>query len=337
MYWIDEQTLKIDSVNVLIPKYCQFLKDELSSLHEFLREIVMFNIPVNDFENLCNLGSFGNATGYPSTGNNPLFPKNADFYGRDPSAFLLNHNAHIFLTHIIKHQQLGLDQTIPVHDILAPRVNSTQIKWNCDKCHEWLSEVHAAWERAYCLYHVTSGLPARVTEEVSLRITHSHLGPTNLFIVNGKLQTRSDYNKTSSSSGLHKYITRVLHPCLAHIFLVLLMCVRPLELQILKGIDAGDEHVDFIYTTMLFASWGKGWDSKEAGEVFRAWLSDGFGGELKAGIALYRQFAVALQRQWLYKTDGSVWTNPEQGTQSNESQFEAVSLWWQTNLQLDQL
>jgi len=295
----------------------------------------MFDIPMNDFENLCNPGSFGNTAGRPSLGYNPLFPKNTDFYKKDPSAFLLNHDALLFVTHIAKHQKLGLDQTIPVYDILAPKVDSMQIKWNHDECHQWLSEVHAAWERAYCLYHVTSGLPARVTEEVSLRMTHSNLGPTNLLIVNGKLQTMSDYNKTSSSSGLNKHITRVLHSCLAHIFLVLLMCVRPLELQVLKGVNVGDEYVDFVYTTMLFASWGKGWNSKEAGEAFRAWLSGAFGVELKAGIALYRQFAVSLQRQWLCETDGSVCTDPGQGTQSSESQFEAVSLWWQTNLQLD--
>jgi len=335
MYWIDKQTLQIDSVNVLIPKYCQFLKDELKSLHEFLRKIVMFDMPTNDFKNLCDPGSFETTTDYPPIGDNPLFPRKAAYYGKDPSTFLLNHNALLFVTHIVKHRQLGLDQTTSLYDILAPNANSAQIKWSHDQCHQWLSEVHTAWERAYCLYHVTSGLPARVTEEVSLRMTHSKLGPQNLSIVNRKLQIRSDHNKTSSSSGLHKYITRVLHPCLTHIFLVLLMCIRPLELQVLKEIDAGDEYMDFVYTTMLFASWGKGWDSKEAGEVFRAWLSDGFGGGLNAGIALYRQFAIVLQQQWLHETDVSVRTDPEQSTQSNESQFEAVSLWWQTNLQLD--
>ena len=335
MYWVDKQTLQINSATILIPKYCQFLKEELNSLHEFLRTVVMFNMPDQDFEKICNPESLGTETGHPSPGNNPLFPKNASLYGKDSSAFLLNQHAIDFAVHVAKQQHLGLDHSIPVEDILAPTAKSTQVKWNHDKCHKWLSRVHTAWERAYCLYHTTSGLPARVTEEVSLRMTHSNLGPTNIFIASGKLQTRSDYSKTSTTSGLHKCITRALHPQLSHIFLVLLMCIRPLELQVLKGIDATDGSLDLEYTTMLFASWGKVWDSKGAGEVFTAWLRSGFGVELKAGIALYRQFATSLQRQWLQETDHSIRTNPEQGTESDESQFEAVSQWWQTNLQLN--
>jgi hypothetical protein len=99
---------------------------------------------------------------------------------------------------------------------------------------------------------------------------------------------RSDYSKTSTSSGLSRHITCVLHPQLAHIFLVLLRCIQPLELQILKEIDATDEFMDLVYTTMLFASWGKNWDSKEATEAFTIWFSQGLG--LKhTGIALYWQ------------------------------------------------
>lgn len=217
----------------------------------------MFNFPVEDFNGMCNLTSLGATTGSPSFGNNPLFIKTLSFYEKDPSAFLLNQEAIHFITHIAKYQHLGLNPTLQPCDVLAPTPKSSQVEWDHKKCHQWLSMVHMAWERAYCLYHTTSGLPGRTTEEVILCMTLLSLGPTNLFIINGKLQTRSDHSKTSNATGLDKHITRVLHPRLAHIFLILLMCVWPLELQVLKGIGAGNDTVDFVYTTMLFASWGR--------------------------------------------------------------------------------
>jgi hypothetical protein len=334
MYWVDNQNLKIGSTTILVLEYLQFIQDELDSLQEFLKDTVMFNIPTKDFFSMCNLKSLETTTGPPSLGDNPLFVKNSYFYGNNPSAFLINQDAIQLTTHIAKHQHLGLNPAVLPWDILAPTLKSSQVGWDHKKCHQWLSMVHIAWERAYCLYHTTSGLPARTTEEVTLRMTHSALGPTNLFIINGKLQTRSDYNKSSSTTGLNKHITRVFHARLAHIFLVLLRCVRPLELQVLKGVGAVDDSVDFIYTTMLFASWGKAWDSKGAAEVFSGWLSEGLHSKLTMGIAFYRQFATALQRQWLCETDVSIHSNFEQGTQSDDSQFEAVSEWWQAKLQL---
>jgi len=334
MYWKDDNNLNIDSKNVPISKYLQFIRDELNSLQEFLRETVMFNIPTKDFSSMCNPESLRTKTKSPlSPGNNPLFLDAISSYGKSPSLFLLNRDAINFVAYIAKKQHLGLNTEVLPWDILVQTDGSTCIKWDKKECHDWLSKVHMAWERAYCLYHTTSGLPARTTEEVTLRMTHSNLGPSNLFIINGKLQTRSDYNKTSNSSGLSKHITRVLHPHLAHIFLILLRCVRPLELQVLKGVSTVDDSVDVVYTTMLFASWGKVWNSKGAAEAFSAWLSNGLDLEFKTGVAFYRQFATTLQLKWLQETDCSVYSSFEQD--DSESQFEAVSEWWQAKLQLD--
>jgi len=333
MYWKDDHNLEIDSVNIPISKYLQFIRDELNSLQEFLRETVMFNIPTKDFSSMCNPTSLGTTTNSPSIGDNPLFVDASSSYKEDPSIFLLNKDAINFVAYITEKEHLGLNTDILPWNALAQTNESNHVKWDYQECHDWLSAVHMAWERAYCLYHTTSGLPARTTEEVTLRMTHSALGPGNLFIINGKLQTRSDYSKTSTSTGLSKHITRAFHPCLAHIFLVLLRCIRPLELQVLKGVTTVDNSVDSVYTTMLFASWGKVWDSKGAAEAFSAWLSNGLGLEFKTGVAFYRQFATALQRKWLQETDYSVYSNFEQG--NNESQFEAVSEWWQARLQLD--
>jgi len=291
----------------------------------------MFKISAEDFNKMCKCSpeSLGTATGRASIGDNPLFMMTSSFYGKDPSAFFLNQDTIDLVAHMTKNGCLGLNDGISLDNILAPTPKSRQVGWDHEECLQWLSMVHMAWEKAYCLYHTTSGLPARVTEEVTLRMTHSPIGPTNLSIFNGKLQTESDYNKTSTTSGLSKHITRVLHPHLTHIFLILLRCIRPLELQVLKGVGAVDDSTDFVYTTMLFASWGKMWDSKGAAEAFATWLSQGLHLE-SMGIAHYRQFATALQRKWLSEMDDSSYSSYDQ----NEG-FEAISKWWQANLQLD--
>lgn len=335
IYWITNQSIQIGSSTIIIPEYLQFIKDELNSLWEFLRDTLMFNIPAEDFKKMCSPEHLGKATEHPSIGDNSLFMETSTFYREDPSSFFLNHDAINLVTHMARNECLGLNATISPVKILVPVSESHEVKWDYEQCHEWLSKVHLAWERAYCLYHTTSGLPARVTEEVTLRMTHSPLGPSNLLTINGKLQTRSDYNKTSTTSGLSKHITRVLHPHLAHIFLVLLRCIRPLELQILKGVGAADDSTALLYTTMLFVSWGQVWDSKGAAEVFAAWFSQGLHLE-RAGVSFYRQFATALQRKWLSEMDHSTRAEYDKAVQNDEgTQFEAVSAWWQANLQLN--
>lgn len=334
MLWTANQELEIGSSLVSVPTYLKFIKEELNSLQEFIRSTLMFNTPTEDFNRMCSPLSLRTATGRPSIGDNPLFLETAFLYKDDPSGFFLNQDALNLVTHMAKDGCLGLNSTISPVDVLVPRDKSRQVEWDHPKCYQWLSNIHIAWERAYCLYHTTSGLPARATEEVTLRMTHSSLGPTNLFIVNGKLETRSDYNKTSTTSGLSKHITRVFHPDLAHIFLVLLMCIRPLEYQVLKGVGSVDDSTDFVYTTMLFASWGRMWDSKGATELFAPWISQGLGLD-HAGVALYRQFATALQRKWLTEMDSLARLDYDKAAQGDESQFAAVSKWWQANLQLD--
>ena len=333
VHWVDSETLKIESATISISEYLQYLHDELHSLLEFLRKTLMFDIPVEDFHNMCNPTTLPKATGHSSPGDNPLFNETS-YYKTNASAFFLNQDALKFVTHMVQGEHLGLSKMTKPLDILVPQPKNRQIEWDNNGCHDWLSKVHVAWEKAYCLYHTTSGLPARVTEEVILRITQSHLGPSNLFIFNGKVQTRSDYNKTSTTSGLNKYITRVLHPHLAQIFFILLRCIRPIELQVLKGTNIADDTTEFVYTTMLFASWGKMWKSREASEAFAIWFSKGL--SLDGGIALYRQFATALQRKWLSEMDDIERSKYDQATECTESQFEAVSEWWHTNLKLGQ-
>lgn len=334
MQWVDDQTLQFDTMAISVPKYLEFVKNELNSLKEFLRSTVMFNIPLEEFNALCDSSSLGVLENPPSMESNPLFPGNSCFYNKDSSYFLLNKDAISFVAYMIKLQLLGLESMALPQNVLAPSPNTTPVEWDDEKCHQWLSDVHTAWERAYCLYHTTSGLPGRTTEEVILRMTHSASGPVNLFVIDGKLQTQSDYNKSSNTTGLHKHITRVFHPTLAHIFLLLIMCVRPLELQVLRGVSDTDDSVDFAYTTMLFASWGKAWNSKEATEAFSAWLQNGLSLKFTTGIAFYRQFATVLQRKWLYEADSSVYSNSGHGV-STIDQFDIVSKWWQTKLQLN--
>ena len=172
---------------------------------------------------------------------------------------------------------------------------------------KWLDTIEEAWRLLYCLYHTTSGLPGRGTEESILQWNNSITGRRHLFTTDGAIQITSNYHKGTALVGTYKTITRLILPQLSTILLILLRIVRPLQLTLhlqfgskpKPGTKSNQLSSGAIqnYRTKIFVKNGRVWNSRDQSEALQDWFNQCFG--VKLGIRWYRQFATALQRKWI--------------------------------------
>ncbi|KAI6025371.1 hypothetical protein PISMIDRAFT_16882 [Pisolithus microcarpus 441] len=180
-----------------------------------------------------------------------------------------------------------------------------QIVWQYDHLAEWLTAIAAAWSDTFILMHLLS-LPARGTEATIWQHANSPASPRHLFLSStlGTLTTCSNYNKTSATTGLHKYILRVIPFALATVITKLLRIVRPLEaLALASQTVYRKEEVHDIHNTYVFVTMGKIWASDKLSAALRSWFTHNL--RVPFGLNLHRHFAQALQRKFLSYEKGS--------------------------------
>lgn len=120
---------------------------------------------------------------------------------------------HIFSVESLRQEFFGPSNTTP----------------NLIRYSAWLGKVAKLVEILAVLCHVTSGQPTRGTEVTTSMIINSSSGsPRSVYWTQNTIMLTQHYNKTSSVHG-DQCIARFLPQPIAHLFVLYLAVVRPME------------------------------------------------------------------------------------------------------------
>lgn len=179
---------------------------------------------------------------------------------------------------------------------------SQTISWDTVLLNQWLANVCMAWEYVYILMHLLA-LPARGAEEELWQHANGPESARHLFVSHAlqTLVTKSNYNKTSSITGIYKTIIRVIPYQVAQAVTILLGSVRPIELvatlQFQCSSPSRAQEISDLYRTRLFTTMGQPWNSERMSLMLRSWFMKHL--KVPFSMRLHRQFAKALQRKFL--------------------------------------
>jgi hypothetical protein len=267
----------------------------MATLQDLINNSILCGIPLSDIGISTTISS------------DPSADNRTPYYGpfsHGMSEWLDNPDSDLFASAMVSQKKLGLEVKQSTTGLSKFSGNTAQI-W------EWLAAIEEAWRLLYCLYHTTSGLPGRGTEESMLQWANSNTGRRHLFTTNGAIQITSNYHKGTSLAGTYKTITRLVLPQLSTIFFILLRIVRPFQLTLHLQFGSKPTHgskpdqlssgVVENYRTKIFIRNGRMWSSRDQAEALKSWFTQGLGAPL--GIRWYRQFATALQRKWILDLD----------------------------------
>jgi len=289
--WSEDEAVEVDGHLISLQEYRLHLHFTMAKLQDLVNTQVLCGISPLDIGINTMITSDPNADNY------------TPYYGplsHGMSQWMDNPDSDKFASAMISQGKLGL--------VIGKSADgSTKFSGHTQGVWEWLSAIEEAWRLVYCLYHVTSGLPGRGTEESMLQWNNSTTGRRHLFTTDGAIQIISNYHKGTALTGTYKTITRLVLPQLSTIFLILLRIVRPLQLTLHlqfgseptngRKPDQLSSEVIENYRTKIFIKNGRMWNSRDQSEVLQEWFTQYFGAPL--GIRWYRQFATALQRKWI--------------------------------------
>jgi len=289
--WSDDKAVEVNGHLVLLEEFRLHIHSSVAKLQDCIHTQVLCGIDLSD------IGIYTKITPDLDADNSTLH------YGplsHEMSEWMDNPDSDKFAHAIVLQNKFGL--TVGQSADGSPKFSGhTQEIW------EWFAAIEEAWGLLYCLYHVTSGLPGRGTEESMLQWANSTTGRRHLFTTDGAIQIISNYHKGTALTNTYKTITRLVLPQLSTIFLILLRIVRPFQLTLYlqfgskptKGKKPNHLSSGVIenYRTKIFIKNGRMWNSRDQSELLCNWFHQCFGTSL--GIRWYRQFATALQRKWI--------------------------------------
>lgn len=283
--------VEVDGHLVYLGKYRSNIHTRLTDLLDLIKTQVLCGISLSDIGIHTTITSDQNAD------------NSAPYYGPfsyGMSEWMDNPDSDAFANAIVSQNKLGLEVGQSA-DGLPKFSGHPQEIW------KWLAAIDKAWSLLYCLYHITSGLPGRGTEESMLQWTNSTTGRRHLFTTDGAILVTSDYHKGTALTGTYKTVTRLVLPELSVVFLTLLRIVRPFQLTLHlqfgsepkngRKLDQLSPGVIENYRTKIFIKNGRMWNSRDQSEALNDWFTQCLGAPL--GIRWYRQFAKALQRKWI--------------------------------------
>jgi len=347
--WSGDEAVEVNGHLVVLKSYQSHIHSSVTKLQDLIDNQVLCGINLSDI-NICTKITADLDADNSTLHYSPL--------SHEMSEWMDNPDSDKFSHAILLQNKLGLKVGHSADG--SPKFSGhTQEIW------EWFAAVEEAWELLYCLYHVTSGLPGRGTEESMLQWANSTTGRRHLFTTDGAIQIISNYHKGTALTNTYKTITRLVLPQLSTIFLILLRIVRPFQLTLYlqfgskptKGKKPNHLSLGVIenYHTKIFIKNGRMWNTRDQSEALRNWFLQCFHAPL--GIRWYRQFATALQRKWILelphdsrillmaiadeqaghtgKTSETNYARKEGTSGDSESRIEsfcAVSKLWQRNL-----
>lgn len=278
--WVDNDTVHIRHAQINIRELGTFMQHKLKALRAFVDTEILCGISLEELGITCDFGRYADSGDEKTRGYSPLGNVNKD-------GTLNNADSDKFFDAMLEAGVLGLKLT-----------ESGEVIWDKAKSTKWLSAIHKAWSQVFPLCHTTGGLPGRGTEEALFQWMNSAFTRRHLFFKEGTIGLASNYHKGTLSTGIYKYVLRLLPYDLACIIFILLRIVRPVELDPLLQFHIGTnetQEVVEIYKTRLFASMGKAWTSEMLSESLAVWFKEGF--QCAMGLQLYRHLAIAISRQ----------------------------------------
>lgn len=291
--WSKDTAVEVDGHLVPLNEYKSYIQSSIKELENLVQTKVLCNI------SLATIGISTIITEDTDAGS--TVPYHGPF-SHEMSELLDNPDSDKFANAMVSQKRLGLNVKVLEN-------GQTSFMGDTKKVWSWLATVDEAWELLYCLYHITSGLPGRGTEESMLQWTNSSTSRRHLFTIDGAIRITSNYHKGTALTGTYKTITRLVLPQLSIIFLILLRVVRPLQLTLhlqfgrqprqgktVDRLSSGDIE---NYRTKIFIKNGRTLSSKDQSKALCDWFS--LHCEISVGIRWYRQFATALQRKWIHE------------------------------------
>lgn len=289
--WSGNDIVEVAGNVVPLEKYRAYIHSTITKLQELINTKVLCDI------SLPGIGINTTIAPDPDAGNNMPYhgPLSSGM-----SEWMDNPDSNRFTDAMVSQNKLGLA-------VKQSADGSPTFSGHAERIWDWLDTIEEAWKLLYCLYHITSGLPGRGTEESLLQWTNSTTGRRHLFTTDGSIQMTSNYHKGTALTGTYKTTTRLVLPQLSTIFLILLRIVRPFQLIVHlqfgsrpkpgKKPDLLSLTVLENYRTKIFVKNGRVWNSADQSEALHDWFTQCLGVPL--GIRWYRQFAKALQRKWI--------------------------------------
>jgi hypothetical protein len=281
--WIDTDVVRLrNQMEIDKIKLQHYIHAKIAELQKFVNEKVLFGISLEklgikfDFSTNCDTGD------EETYGYSPLCSVNND-------GTLNNEDSDKFFDAVVEAGVLGVQV-----------LENGEVTWDKGASLEWTSNIDTAWTKLVPLDHVTSGGPGRGTEKALFQSTNTKESRRHLFYKDNTIGFASNYHKGHLSTGIYKFILRLLPYDLAVILAILIRIVRPIELAPLLEFHIRPEDQEKtleVYRTRVYASWGEAWDSGMLSASLMAFFKEGFGYNM--GIQAYRHLAIAFGQRYL--------------------------------------
>jgi len=177
--------------------------------------------------------------------------------------------------------------------------NKTEVVWKSTAVNDYLKCASAFLETLFLYIHITSGQPARVTEELGIRYCNTMSGEhRNIFVDNGVVEIVLRYHKGYSMEGSTKITHRFLSKEVSEIVVLYLWLILPFKQYLEFNRTAGLSRVPSPLVWSECKTSGKTkkkWDTqrvcdaleKESTEILKS----------KLQFQSYRHLAVAMSRK----------------------------------------
>ncbi|KAJ7738595.1 hypothetical protein B0H16DRAFT_1694756 [Mycena metata] len=277
--WKAERTLLLGKREVDVDAYFAFLRRKLDHLEQHIEKEVLFGISLDGLNILCD----------PSQLKMKMKPGEKGVLNSDARKGLDNPESDHFARALFAGRHL------------EPEGQGGGLQVDPKKGMTWLNHIHTAMYELHPLCHTTQGLPGRCSEEELF--LHENI---DVDTMHGTLGFRATHLKT----GAFKHIFRMLDPRVSRLLYIMVRIVRPVELLVLLQHvipPSKQEKTLNVYHNRIFATMGCGMTNLSTN--LGSWLqgtTDIPGLQFHIGMRMYRQFATALDRQYL----GALKENP---------------------------
>jgi len=177
--------------------------------------------------------------------------------------------------------------------------NKTEVVWRSATVNNYLKSASAFLETLFLYIHITSGQPARVTEELGIRYCNTMSGEhRNIFIDNGVVEIVLRYHKGYSMEGSTKITHRFLPKELSEIVVLYLWLILPFKQYLESNRSAALLMMPSPLVWSECKTSGKGkkkWDTQRMCEVLEKESTEFLKSKLQ--FHSYRHVAIGMARK----------------------------------------
>lgn len=206
-------------------------------------------------------------------------------YGYSMLNQLVSENPHVLMQHLITNSS----NTPP-----CKLANDKTLIWDTAWQLKWMQTAGALNQVLASLHHTVPGQPSRIAELCDFRIRNGLRG-RNIFHDHGAIWFIGRRFKSENLLGHEEFIPVKLPPELAHLFLLYLVIIRPVEVNFARrlwGQDAAELYNEYLYITN-----GRRLEEHMFYPLFKDFTLHYF--QCCIGVRGYRQMVVVIARAYL--------------------------------------